>query len=57
MTSLQKENIDLLIKLKQVRKKYRDKLNKEMDNFWNKWAVGIGGGFFVIGLIAGKVAH
>lgn len=52
MTQLQKENIDLLVKLKQVKKRYNDKLEKEVDS-WIKWTVGLTAGGVSLGLLAG----
>ncbi len=54
MGRFEAENLELKEKFKELRKKSRKEVNKAIEDFWGKWAIRIGGGFFIFGIAVGR---
>ncbi len=57
MTQLQKENIDLKVKVKEIRKKYKAKLDSEISHILSKYIIWGIGGAGLFGYVAGRFGH
>jgi hypothetical protein len=55
MTKLEKENLELKKKLKEGRKRWREKADEHISKMLSRWGILLGGGAFCIGALAEKL--
>ncbi len=48
------ENLKLKRKLARLARKSEREVDRAIEDFWSKWAIRIGGGFMVFGMIIGR---